>query len=163
MIGRLGAFSLVSVLIACSALAAESRQGLELQRTEGGHFHYVGELSFDGVYSYHGPKEEIGGDQVCFYPAKEFTRFIPRDSNDQRDAWFCFRNTSKAKNMFSINTRLFDDPAVCSATGTATVRITNYMVDQTEGDVNDLADLVEVAKESQPSIKRRSGKNGECR
>lgn len=162
MIGRLGAFGLVSVLIACSALAAESRQGLELQRTEGTHFHYVGQLSLAGVYSYHGPKDEILGDQVCFYPSKEFAGFIPRDGNDHRDAWFCFRNTSKAKSMFAINTRLFDDPDVCSATGTATVRITNYMVDRTEGDVNDLADLVEVAKESQASIQLRSGKNGEC-
>jgi len=163
MIGRLAVFGLVSVLIACSPLAAESRQGLELQRTEGAHFHYAGELSLDGVYSYHGPKDEILGDRVCFFPAKEFTGFIPRDSNDHRDAWFCFRNTSKAKTIFAINTRLFDDPSVCSVTGAATVRITNYMVDRTEGDVNDLADLVKVAKESQPSIKRRSGKNGECR
>lgn len=163
MIGRLAAFGLVSVFIACSDLAAESRQGLELQREEGAYFHYVGELSLDGVYSYHGPKDEIIGDQVCFYPAKEFTGFIPRDSNDLRDAWFCFRNTSMAKKIFAINTSLFDDPAICSATGTATVRITNYMVDKTEGDVNDLADLVEVTKVSQPSVKRRSGKNDECR
>jgi len=163
MIGRLVVFSFVSVLIACSALATESQQRLVMQRTEGAHIHYLGELVLDGVYSYYGPNDEVIGDQVCFYPAKEFTGFIPRERNDHRDAWFCFRNTSKAKAIFAIDHRPFDDPAVCSATGTARVKITNYMVDQAEGDVNDLADLVKVTKKSQISIKRRSGKNGDCR
>jgi|SRR6185369_11629005 len=163
MIGLLGVFGFASVLVVCSALAAESQQGLEMQRTEGAQFHYVGELVLDGVYSYYGPKDEVIADQVCFYPTKEFTRFIPRESNDHRKAWFCFRNTSKAKTLFAVDTRLFDDPTVCSVNGAATVRITNYMVDRTEGDVNDQADLMEVTETSQTGIKRRSGNNGECR
>jgi hypothetical protein len=163
MIGRLFVFSFVSVLIACSALATASQQKLVIQRTEGAHIHYVGELVLDGVYSYFGPNDEVIGDQVCFYPAKEFTGFIPRERNDHRDAWFCFRNTSKSKAIFAIDHRLFDDPTICAVNGVGTVKITKYMVDQTEGDVNDLADLVEVTKKSQISIKRRSGKNGDCR
>lgn len=57
MIGRLGVFGFVSVLVACSALAAESQQRPVIQRAEGAHFHYVGELVLDGVYSYYGQKE----------------------------------------------------------------------------------------------------------
>jgi hypothetical protein len=134
-----------------------------MQRTEGAYIHYAGELVLDGLYSYYGQNDEVIGDQVCFYPEKEFTRFIPRERNDHRDAWFCFRNTSQAKAIFAIDHSLFDDPTVCSVNGVGTIKISKYMVDQTEGDVNDLADLVEVTKKSQVSLKRRSGKNGDCR
>jgi hypothetical protein len=163
MIRHLVVFCFVSGFIACSALATESQQRLVMQRTEGAHIHYAGELVLDGVYSYYGPNDEVIGDQVCFYPAKEFTRFIPRERNAHRDAWFCFRNTSKAKAIFAIDHRFFDDPTVCAVNGDGTVKITKYMVDQTEGNVNDLADLVEVTKKSQINIKRRSGMNGDCR
>lgn len=86
-------------------------------------------------------------DTACFYPNDETGYLIPRDPNlygpnsgDHRMTWFCFSNQDEAKVMLGIT----DD--IETHLGTATIQVSEYVVDRAESEVWDTAQLDAVHK-----------------
>jgi hypothetical protein len=124
--------------------------------------YYSGKQVLDGKFLYYGPADENVGDQVCFYPDQTSARYIPRGIDDRRLPWFCFSNTKKAKALLRIDESLFEDKSLCELTGKARITVRGYVVDRTEGCVNDVSELYRVHRTEAP-IRKHVGKTGECR
>ena len=89
---------------------------------------------------------EIWGDVVCFIPSKGSAAVIPRGNDDTRLPWFCFSNQTTAKNLLKANGT--KPKSSCGLQGTATVVISDYIVNRRESEVFDTARLVKVLETS---------------
>lgn len=89
------------------------------------------DMTVPGQFSHRTTDEDMEflGDIVCFYPTdKNFGPILKlrheRDKNDNRLAWFCFKNTQKAKADFGIPSA--KPKNACGYEGKATVLISGY-------------------------------------
>jgi len=86
------------------------------------------------------------GDRVCFFPEAEDARQLPRAFSSSKPAMFCFSNTRAAIAALGLPSQ---PPAgACGMTGTATVSISRYVVENGMGETYDLATLVKAVNVS---------------
>jgi hypothetical protein len=153
---------LILLLMALSVTLSSADQsiGFKKEGEKGSLVYYTGSIIIEGKFSYSNSVEaqEILGDHVCFYPIEKDGKLIPRE-DDQRIPWFCFKDTKKAKDLFGIS-ELITDFNICKITGKATVEIKDYVVDKTETEAHDTAELVRVIEKSKPTLMRRRTSRG---
>ena len=117
-------------------------------KDDGRYVYYSGSITVSGNYRELLPETLLGG-ELCFYPDSETGYLIPRDPNlwgegngDGRAPWFCFKNQDKAKEMFGINdTEIFSDKTIECVGGKAVIIVSNYVVNKSESEVFDTANL----------------------
>lgn len=153
---------MVLVLSASSSFAGRTA-GFKKEGQTGSLVRYSGSVILEGKYLYSRSQDdqEMIGDKVCFYPSHKDAGLIPRE-NDKRAPWFCFNDTKRAKEVLLLS-MLLNDPKVCSVEGSATLEISNYVVDRAETNTNDTADLVRVIDLSKPATKQFTKSDAECK
>jgi hypothetical protein len=146
-----------------TSLAADKAVGLKKINQKGNYFYYSGNVILEGKFNYSRADDEFDftGDQVCFVPSEKYGILIPRDKNDSRMPWFCFKNTKQAKDLLGLS-GLLKNPKICEVSGIAIVEIANYVVDKNETETNDVATLVKVIKKSKPSTKHFFNDGNKC-
>jgi hypothetical protein len=149
--------------ISITSLSADQAVGFKKIRQNGSLVYYSGRVILKGEYEYYKSEEvqEVMGDQVCFRPSKKDGKLIPRDKDDYRMPWFCFKNAQQAKDLFGM-ADLINNPKVCKISGVATVEVTNYVVDRAETETNDTANLVKIIKKSKPKAEFFSKSGHRC-
>ena len=130
-------------------LADDKASELKKVNRKGNLIYYSGEIIIEGTFEYAKSTDwqELIYNQVCFFPADKDRKLIPRDEDDSRSQWFCFKDTQQAKKLLGI-AELLENEAVCSVSGITTVRIRDYIVDRNETNTNDRAELVQVINKS---------------
>ena len=55
--------------------------------------YYSGEITIEGTFEYSKSNswQELIYNQVCFFPTDKDRKLIPRDEDDSRSQWFCFK------------------------------------------------------------------------
>jgi hypothetical protein len=156
--------SLVILSFSITCWSADQGVGFQKIRQKGSLSYYSGKVIIEGEYRYSKSDEdqEIMGDQVSFYASKKDAKLIPRDTDDPRMPWFCFKDTQQAKDLLGI-IELLKSPKVCEVSGVATVEITNYFIDKGGAETNDIAELVKVIKKSKPRVRQFSKNGQECK
>ena len=126
--------------------AAEPVSAFTKTKQEGSLVYYAGTGTLEGEFWYPiaAREQEVIGNQLCFNVSDQDVKLIPRDADDQRSAWFCFKDTEEAAKQLGLTE--FAKKSVCEIKGKATVEITNYVVDREETDTNDRAELVNIMK-----------------
>jgi hypothetical protein len=109
---------------------------------DGRYVEYQGELTLSGRFERLQDSITLDwrGDRVCFFPDAAQAKLLPRAFATNKPAMFCFNNT-----RFAISTLgLPPQPPAneCGMTGTATVSISRYVVENGVGETYDLATLV---------------------
>lgn len=115
---------------------------------DGRYVEYQGELSLKGRFDRLQDSVTLDwrGDRVCFFPEAEYARQLPRAFSSSKPAMFCFGNTRTAIAALGLPPQ---PPAgACGMTGTATVSISRYVVENGMGETYDLATLVKAANMS---------------
>lgn len=107
------------------------------------------DMTVPGQFSHRATDEDMEflGDIVCFYPTdKNFGPILKlrheRDKNDNRLAWFCFKNTQKAKADFGIPSA--KPKNACGYEGKATVLISDYQLAAPDTGSSDTATLKKI-------------------
>lgn len=113
-------------------------------KQEGALVYYTGSVTLEGEFWYpiSASEQEMIGDQVCFDVAEQDGKKIPRDSDDSRSPWFCFKDTQQAVEQFGLTD--FAKLKVCELRGKATIEVSNYVVDREETETHDVAELVKL-------------------
>lgn len=131
---------LASLLLAAPALA-----DFKLVNRDGRYAEYDGTLTLGGRFERRQDAETLDwrGDRVCFFPEAEAVKKLPRSFPTNKPAMFCFSNSRSAVALLKL-------PAVpatgfCGFSGTATVTISRYVVENGIGETYDLAMLGQVA------------------
>ncbi|MEN6348894.1 MAG: hypothetical protein ABFD08_05765 [Syntrophomonas sp.] len=154
---------LLFMTFSITSLAADKAVGFKKINQKGDYFYYSGNVILKGKFDYSRAVDEndFAGDQVCFVPSEKYGTLIPRDKDDSRMPWFCFKNTRRAKDLLGLSD-LLKNPKICEISGTATVEIVNYVVDKRETETNDIATLVKVINKSKLSTKNFSNDGQKC-
>lgn len=115
---------------------------------DGRYVEYQGELTLKGRFERLQDSITLDwrGDRVCFFPDAESTRQLPRAFSSSKPAMFCFANTRGAIAQLGLPSA----PAAgaCGMTGTASVSISRYVVENGMGETYDLATLTKAANVS---------------
>lgn len=129
-------------------------------KQEGALVYYSGSATLQGEFWYpiSNSEREVIGDQLCFDVPDPQSKLIPREADDQRSTWFCFKDTQQAIKQLGL-TELAKQK-VCELRGTATVEVTNYVVDKEQTDTNDRAELVAVIKPPEAVTLKLLGEEG---
>lgn len=132
--------ALIGVMLAAPALA-----DFKLVNRDGRYAEYEGTLTLGGRFERRQDAETLDwrGDRVCFFPEAEAVKKLPRSFPTNKPAMFCFSNSRSAVSLLKL-------PAVpatgfCGFSGTATVTISRYVVENGIGETYDLAMLGQVA------------------
>ena len=145
---RIGSLAVMLLMAACATPSAEPRAGTWRRVGQSGHqVSYAGTVVLSGTYERRLDtlSREVLGEHVCFFPNADSKGLVPREEGDRRAPWFCFSNRDRAAVLFSLPTQ-----GGCGHKGTATVAVSHYVVDRTEGDVVDTVKLDRVLTASQP-------------
>lgn len=140
---------ILSVLLSSMVMpvkATESMSPFKQTKQEGSLVYYSGTATLEGEFWYPigSGDQEIIGDNVCFNVADSDSNLIPRDKDDERTAWFCFKDTQETAKELGISD--FARMKVCEIKGKVTVEVTDYVVDKEETETFDVATLVKVVK-----------------
>ncbi|HMT93260.1 hypothetical protein [uncultured Thiothrix sp.] len=130
-----------------SSWAANETVGFIKQKQEGSLVYYSGSVVLEGEFWYpivEGEREVVG-DQLCFTVAEKDAKLIPRDQDDTRSPWFCFKDTKQSIEQLGLTE--FAKLKACELRGKATLEVTNYVVDKEQTETNDRARLVKVIKQ----------------
>lgn len=143
--------SLVLSALMLSACHGAASQALTRTRRDGARVYAEGTLRLSGNYvrRQDATTLELQGDQLCFHPDQASAHLIPRGSEDQRSAWFCFSNRERALALLAVPTSAPEGS--CGVAGTATILVSHYMVDRAETAAFDTAQLDEVTQASAPA------------
>jgi hypothetical protein len=143
--------------------AEDKAAGFKKINQKGDHFYYSGNIILEGKFDYSRAYDEYDftGDQVCFVPSEKYGTLIPRDKDDSRMPWLCFKNTKQAKDLLGLSD-LLKNQKICEISGIAIVEIADYVVDKSETETNDIATLVKVIKKSKPSTKHFFNDGNKC-
>lgn len=87
------------------------------------------------------------GGRVCFYPSPESAARLPRAPGDMRLAWFCLRNSVRAKALLGTGAAV---GKACGANGQARISVDEYRAYSGEGDGFDTARLRAVPWRADP-------------
>jgi hypothetical protein len=129
---KVGGLAVMSLLVACAAHSAAPS---------------AGSVVLSGTYTRRldPTTRELHGEQVCFFPDADSKGLVPREQGDRRLPWFCFSNRDRAALLLALPSE-----RGCGHSGTATVAVSEYMVDRTESAVFDTARLDRVLTASRP-------------
>lgn len=77
---------------------ADSAVGLKKAKQEGFLAYYSGSVTLAGEFWYPiaAGEREVVGDQLCFNMDEKDAQLIPREPDDTRSPWFCFKKTPQA-------------------------------------------------------------------
>ncbi|MFP5430528.1 MAG: hypothetical protein ACLGHE_06050 [Gammaproteobacteria bacterium] len=120
------------------ALAA----GFKEVSRDGRYVEYQGDLTLSGRFERLQDSITLDwrGDRVCFFPEAAQVKQLPRAFASNKPAMFCFNNTRSAINALGLPPQ---PPAgACGMSGTATVSISRYVVENGMGETYDLATFV---------------------
>lgn len=109
---------------------------------DGRYVEYQGELTLSGRFERLQDSITLDwrGDRVCFFPDATGLKQLPRAFATNKPAMFCFANTRSSITALGLPPQ---PPAgACGMTGTATVGISRYVVENGMGETYDLATLV---------------------
>jgi hypothetical protein len=146
----MGILSRITVLsLALSSTPLMSAERLQIRERQGNFVHYSGSITVTGRFERRTDDEMIG-DVLCFFPEGMSSSLIPRSKEDQRLPWFCFKNQREAQALL----RAAGNPkkASCGFVGRATVIVSSYVVDLSETETFDTAQLDRVLSSSQPGF-----------
>lgn len=145
---KLKLYLLAMLLVTSSSLswAADQNSVFKKIKQEGSLVYYAGSVTLEGEFWYpiSMSEREVIGDQLCFNVADTNAKLIPREQDDTRSPWFCFKDTQPAAEQLGLTE--LAKLKVCELKGKVTVKVTNYVVDKAETDTNDTAVLVAVVK-----------------
>ncbi|MFZ1388203.1 MAG: hypothetical protein WBP46_15235 [Thiolinea sp.] len=138
--------ALLVTVIAAPSWASEQGAGFKKIKQQGSLVSYSGTVTLEGEFWYPigSGDQEIIGNQLCFNVTDQDSKLIPRDKDDTRSAWFCFKDTQQAAEQLGVSE--FADMEVCEVKGKVSVEVTNYVVDKEQTDTNDVAELLKVVK-----------------
>jgi hypothetical protein len=117
--------------------------------------YYEGSVVVSGFYHEQVGVGEIGVNfekgLICFSVKGPTEILIPRNQ-DSRSPWFCFSNTEKARAELKVSGQAPE--GTCFIFGKATVQISKYVVDKTESEVHDTANLDRVISFEKPVFRK---------
>jgi hypothetical protein len=142
------AFVRITILtLALISAAFASADQLKMRERIGNVVKYSGNITVTGRFERRTDDEMIG-DVLCFFPEGKTTNLIPRGKNDKRIPWFCFENQTDAQTLLRVAG--VPKKGSCGFSGRATVAVSSYVVDLTETETYDRAQLDRVVSTSKP-------------
>lgn len=155
------ALTLALSLAGASWAGTTADTGFKKMKQEGSLVYYSGTTSLEGEFWYpiSVSEREMIGDQICFNVAEQDAHKIPRDSDDTRSPWFCFKDTQTVVREFGLTE--FAKLEVCELKGKASIEVTNYVVDKAQTDTNDVAELVKLVKKPEAVTVKLLAEGGE--
>ena len=118
--------------------AGDEIAGMTVRVVDGapyGRIYFSGEAEITGSYDYYGEDQAFFGGLVCMRELNEQSLAkLPKNIGDARNIWFCFSNQDLAKTELGP----------IGSSGLATVTIDNYVVDNRESEVWNVARLINV-------------------
>lgn len=145
----------LSILFCFTSISesAENKKEFHKIKSDESYVYYEGSVIVQGAYHVQVIEDNVGSEYglVCFSVHGPTERYIPRE-NDSRNAWFCFKNTAKARSAMSIPTTV--PPSTCIIYGEATVQISKYIVNRCESECHDEATLDKVIKYEKPTFRK---------
>ncbi len=150
------ALTVISLLLLGHTDAIEAEeQKFKLIKIERPFAYYEGNVVVSGFYHEQVGMSEIGVNfeegLICFSVKGPTEKLIPRDQ-DSRSPWFCFSNTEKARAELKVSGQVPE--GTCVIFGKATVQISKYVVDRTESEVHDTANLESVISFEKPDFRK---------
>jgi hypothetical protein len=150
------ALAVLSLLLLGSAWTSEAvEEKFRLVKIEKPFAYYEGNVVVSGYYHEQVGVGEIGMNfekgLICFNVKGPTEKLIPREQ-DSRSPWFCFSNTEKARAELKVSGQAPE--GTCFIFGKATVQISKYVVDKTESEVHDTANLDRVISFEKPVFRK---------